>query len=47
MNICVSKLRKVTWYYYHYTWTLFNYVFHCSIMSMYTQHYGGLNNKFS
>jgi hypothetical protein len=41
MNITVNKMRRVTRFYYNYSMYLSLYVFICTCVSLYTQHYGG------
>ena len=41
MNMHTSDRHKVTWCCYNYLGYLSLYVFICTLMSMYTQHYGG------
>lgn len=41
MNIDTSNMHNVTWCYFNYLEYLSLYVFICTRMSVYTQHYGG------
>jgi len=40
MKLYISNRRNVTWYCFNYFALMCLYVFICTLMSLYTQHYG-------